>query len=100
VEIGLASIVQINVTMIAGIMILFSIAKIINDFKGFMSFPKAIFAMMAPFCVSSIFSILASIISVENGKDTMHVTSLIVMIVGFLYILLFLGWRTKKEFWN
>ena len=94
-------IIQINATVIAGTIVLFTLANIMTKAKGETPFPRVVALVTVPFCISAIFAVFSAML---DGLDWielfLHVVSLASMIVGFSYVIVLMISRSRDKFWR
>jgi len=98
IEIDPLSIVQINVTIITGLLILLTITNLVKKIKGFWM-PKSVVGTMVPFAISSILALLQFVTEQISGINfvSMSVGS---MIIGFVVLIGMMIKISSPEIWK
>jgi len=96
-DLSIETILQIDATLITGILILLTIGNLKNPSGTSFQTSKAVAAVVIPFAISAILELFSTIVV----EPTLHfrLISIIFMIVGFVYVaVIVMGLSTKIYF--
>jgi len=101
IEIDPFAIIQIDATIITGILILLTITKFVRTSDEFW-LPKGVASIVIPFAISALLAIWQLLIEFSpKPEGNFIVISLIMMLVGFLYLIgIIMKISTKKNWRN
>lgn len=99
-EFDVMSIIQIDATIITGILILLTITNLIRTTKEFW-LPKAVATIVIPFAVSALFAIWQLLKEFSTTPEGNFIPiSLVTMGIGFLYLIAVIFTLSTKKNWH
>ncbi len=99
-EIDVMSIIQIDATIITGILILLTITKFVRTSNEFW-LPKGVASIVIPFAVSALFAIWQLLKEFSTTPEGNFIPiSLVMMGVGFLYLIVVIFTLSTKKSWR
>lgn len=94
------SIIQIDATIITGILILLTISNLTHKEKEFW-LPKAVTSIVIPFAFSAILAIWQILKEFSTTPEGNFVPiSLVLMGIGFLYLIVVIFTMSTKKYWR
>lgn len=99
-EIDVIAIIQIDATVIAGILILLTITKFVRTTDEFW-LPKAVASIVIPFAISALLAIWQLLKDFSTTPEGNFIpTSLLAMAIGFLYLISVIVALSTKKNWR
>lgn len=99
-EIDVMSIIQIDATIITGILILLTITNLTHKEKEFW-LPKAVSSIVIPFAISALLAIWEILKEYSTTPEGNFIPmSLILMGIGFLYLIIIIFTMSTKKYWR
>lgn len=99
-EVDSIAIIQIDATVIAGILILLTITKFVRTTEEFW-LPKAVSSIVIPFAISALLAIWQLLKDFSTTPEGNFIpVSLLAMAIGFLYLIVVIFTLSAKKNWR